>query len=335
MTWRCASAARWCSPRRTRAKVRGRARGCARTRACEHRRASAKEITPTDETTRPSNPPAGVLAVAGGIGISPIAAMLANAAECAATTAAGGDQALPRAPAPALALVLGSHWPRSPREVPRLPRCPPPTPPLPAAAAPPLPAGTRVLLSALAATAFLPGDVRRGPRCTRHAHVAHTLRTRHAHATHMHMPCACHAHAIAHAVARTVHAPSHAAAHHAVALRGDAPRTSLHLPTSPHISPHLPISPHISPHLPTSPTAQSRFEAMLLAQRGEGTAAVELVHVAPARPTRRPGEAASRRSRTRAVRLGRIGSGRRCALRIGRPRSGRGRGLARGAAGAP
>jgi len=230
-----------------------------------------------------------------------------------------------RAPAPALALVLGSHWPRSPREVPRLPRCPPPTPPLPAVAAPPLPAGTRVLLSALAATAFLPGDVRRGPRCTRHAHVAHTLRTRHAHATHMHMPCACHAHAIAHAVARTVHAPSHAAAHHAVALRGDAPRTSL----------HLPISPHTSPHLPTSPTAQSRFEAMLLAQRGEGTAAVELVEVAPARPTRRLGEAASRPSRTRAVRLGRIGSGRRCALRMGRPRSGRGRWLARDAAGAP
>ena len=159
--------------------------------------------------------------------------------------------------------------------------------PLPAAAAPPLPAGTRVLLSALAATAFLPGDVRRGPRCTRCAHATHTPRT-----------CTCHAHAT---------------------------RTPLRTPS------HAPCTRHRT----RRPTTQSRFEAMLLAQRGEGTAAVELVEVAPARPTRRLGEAASRPSRTRAVRLGRIGSGRRCALRMGRPRSGRGRVLARGAAGAP
>jgi len=96
----------------------------------------------------------------------------------------------------------------------------------------------------------------------------HTPRTRCAHvahATHMHMPCACHAHAIAHAVARTVHAPSHAAAHYAVALRGDAPRTSLHLPISPHISPYLPIPPHISHR-----AVALRGHAPRAARRGHG-----------------------------------------------------------------
>ena len=135
---------------------------------------------------------------------------------------------------------------------------------------------------------------------TRHAHAKHTPSTRHAQAKHMHMPCACHAHAIAHAVARTVHAPWHAAAHHAAALRGDAPRASLHLPASPYISPYLatrsrasrrcssrlPTSPYISLHLPTSP----HISLHAVALRGDAPRAARRWHGC--------GRARARRART-------------------------------------
>ena len=117
---------------------------------------------------------------------------------------------------------------------------------------------------------------------TRHAHAKHTPSTRHAQAKHMHMPCACHAHAIAHAVARTVHAPWHAAAHHAAALRGDAPRASLHLPASPYISPYL------ATRSRASRRCSSRSAAMARLRSSSCTSRPHAQRVVLARPRRAP-----------------------------------------------